>query len=155
MRALPRAAAAALLLAALAGCAPAVTMEAADAASDPVCAEVIVRLPETLGDLQLRETDAQGTGAWGEPASVLLRCGVEVPPPSELPCVLVGDVYWLREELEEDVFEFTTYGREPAVEVIADRSAVTPGVVLLDLGDAVARTEATAQCLSVEDSLEG
>src|SRR5690606_13163799 len=80
-----------LALLVLAGCAPAVPMTAATDAANPECAEVIVRLPAALEDAAKqdsdnepagvwlkRETDAQGTGAWGNPVAVLLRCGVPV-----------------------------------------------------------------------------
>ena len=40
------------------------------------------RLPETVDGLERRETNAQATGAWGNPASVLLRCGVPTPGPT-------------------------------------------------------------------------
>src|SRR4051794_17572569 len=70
----------------LSGCAGTVGMEPAADATDPACADVIVRLPDTAADVDRRETDAQGTGAWGDPASVLLRCGVEPSGPTTLPC---------------------------------------------------------------------
>ena len=72
-------------LIALTGCAPTVTLEPAADAANPECAEVIVRLPDTVDNNDYRHTDAQGTGAWGDPAAVLLRCGVPVPGPTTLP----------------------------------------------------------------------
>lgn len=94
----------ALLVAALAGtmltaCAPAVSLNAADDANNPGCAEVMVRLPDKV-DLQVRRnTDAQSTAAWGEPASVLLRCGISPLTVSTLPCVTVQDIDWLVDEI--------------------------------------------------------
>lgn len=117
-------------------------------------------LPETVVDFPSRETNAQGTGAWGSgsgkyPTSVLLRCGVPVPSrASTLPCVLVGDVYWLRDGTDAPTYIFTTYGREPATEVIVtQRSDVSPGAALYDLQNAVDVTKSTAKCTTVEDSL--
>jgi outer membrane murein-binding lipoprotein Lpp len=52
----------------LAGCAQAVPFDPAADASDPDCAAVVVRLPDTVAGLAERETNAQGTGAWGQPA---------------------------------------------------------------------------------------
>ena len=74
---------------ALAGCSPIVNMQAAPEASDTACADVVVLLPDTVADQPPRETDAQGTGAWGEPASVLLRCGVPPLGPTTDRCVSV------------------------------------------------------------------
>jgi hypothetical protein len=111
------------LLAILGGCATIVPLEPADDAANPACAEVIVRLPDTVAGLDMRETNAQGTGAWGEPANILLRCGVAVPDPTaSLPCVTAPEngIDWLRDDSDAPNFVFTTYGRDPAVQVIID-----------------------------------
>ncbi|WP_411700323.1 DUF3515 family protein [Conyzicola sp.] len=143
-----------IALGALTGCAQTVSLTAADDAENAGCAEVMVRLPDAVGELPLRETNAQGTGAWGSPASVLLRCGVAIPDrASTLPCVLVEDVYWLRDDADAPNYVFTTYGREPATEVIVNRDAMSPGSALYDLVDAVGATVETAQCTEIEDSL--
>ena len=139
----------------LSGCAATVALEPAADAVNTVCADMVVRLPDTVADdLDLRETNAQGTGAWGTPDSVLLRCGVEPPAPtSELPCVLVGSVYWLRDGTNAPNYVFTTYGREPATEVIVDSDVAAPGVVLYDLESAVWQAESVSGCTEIEDSL--
>jgi len=143
-----------IALTALTGCAQTVSLEPAADAQNPGCAEVMVRLPDAVGDLPLRETNAQGTGAWGSPASVLLRCGVAIPDrASLLPCVLVEDVYWLRDDADAPNYVFTTYGRDPATEVIVNRDVTSPGSALFDLIDAVGATESTASCTEIEDSL--
>jgi hypothetical protein len=143
-----------IALGALTGCAQTVALEPAADAKNEGCAEVMVRLPDTVSDLPLRETNAQGTGAWGSPASVLLRCGVEVPDPtSALPCVLVDDVYWLRDDSEAPNYIFTTYGREPATEVIVNRDVTSPGPALFDLVGAVGATTEVSACTEIEDSL--
>jgi hypothetical protein len=117
----------------LSGCTPAVVMEAADDANNPECADVIVRLPQTLQGLERRETNAQATGAWGDPSSVLLRCGVEVPVAATLPCVLVDGIYWTNDDSQAPTLVFRTFGRDPAVDVVIDRDVVSPGPVLADL----------------------
>lgn len=139
----------------LSGCAATVALEPAADAVNTVCADMVVRLPDTVADdLDLRETNAQGTGAWGDPSSVLLRCGVEPPvATSELPCVLVGSVYWLRDGTNAPNYVFTTYGREPATEVIVNSDIAAPGVVLYDLENAVAQSAETGGCTEIEDSL--
>jgi hypothetical protein len=143
-----------IALGALTGCAQTVSLEPAEDAQNAGCAEVSVRLPDAVGDLPLRETNAQGTGAWGTPASVLLRCGVAIPDrASTLPCVLVEDVYWLRDDADAPTYVFTTYGRDPATEVIVNRDVTSPGSALYDLVDAVGATAETAECTEIEDSL--
>lgn len=150
------AAAATALLLALAGCAPAVTLEAAEHANDPDCAAVIVRLPDTVGDLAQRETDAQGTSAWGDPDEVVLRCGVPVPAASELPCIDKG-IFWLRDDSAEGFWRFTTFGRDPAIDVAVDKDIASgPGIVLEDLANAVSFTpENGLECTSTDETVTG
>jgi hypothetical protein len=138
----------------LGGCSQSVALEPADNATTIGCADVIVRLPDTVSGLELRQTNAQGTGAWGTPTAVILRCGVAEPAPtSTLPCVLVDDVYWLRDGTNAPSYVFTTYGRSPATEVIVDSNAVSPGAALYDLVGAVSFTTETGACTEIEDSL--
>jgi hypothetical protein len=134
----------------LAACAPAVALKPAEDAADPACAEVVVWLPEAVDGIPARETDAQGTGAWGEPASVLLRCGVPAPAPtSELLCTTIGGVDWLIDDSDDPVLVATTYGREPAVEVIIDDGA--DGIILADLASAVSRLPKVSECVGIGD----
>ncbi|MBX3094366.1 MAG: DUF3515 domain-containing protein [Cryobacterium sp.] len=148
------AAVAALTLLALTGCTPTVTLEPAADATNPECAEVIVWLPDTVDDKEYRYTDAQGTGAWGEPAAVLLRCGVPVPGPSTLPCVTLRGVDWLRDDSDAPVYIFTTYGREPAVEVIVDSTVASGTNALVDLANSVGRLPKVTECVDPEDVFE-
>lgn len=147
------AALAALAVAPLAACAPLIGATPAEDAANPACAPVMLGLPDTLaGDLQQRDTDAQATTAWGEPgAAVTLRCGVAPPGPSP-DCQRVesptGTVDWIVEASDDGTWRFTTYGREPAVEVLvppavtADHSTSFIG----DLAQAVSTVEPTAEC---------
>ncbi|MGX5679850.1 DUF3515 family protein [Schumannella luteola] len=135
----------------LAGCSPTVALEPADDAANPLCAEVSVRLPEAIGELASRETNAQATGAWGEPTAVILRCGVPSPAPTaELPCITVEGVDWLRDDSDDPNFVFTTYGREPAVEVIINGEEASGLEVLTALGDAVSRLPSSGACIVPE-----
>ena len=132
----------------LAGCAPTVALAPADDAASPLCAEVSVRLPEAIGELASRETNAQATGAWGEPTAVILRCGVPAPAPTaELPCVTVEGVDWLRDDSDDPRFVFTTYGRVPAVEVIVDGDAASGLEALTELAPAVSRLPVEGACV--------
>ncbi|MFD6053221.1 DUF3515 family protein [Agromyces sp. NPDC060279] len=139
---------AALLLAA---CAPIVPFEAAPDAADADCASLVVRLPDTVAELPKRETNAQGTGAWGEPASVLLRCGVPVPGPTTERCVSVDGIDWIIDESDAPRYLFTTYGRTPAVEVLVDNDVVGGTTAIADLSNAVGVIPADGGCTSVDD----
>ena len=119
-----------LAVLALAGCASTVSMQPAPDANDPACAEVSVLLPGSLDGQQRRWTDAQATGAWGDPSAVLLTCGVEPPGPTTLPCQTVNGVDWIIDESEAPNYRVTTFGREPAVEVYLDNDVVGSAEVL-------------------------
>lgn len=137
----------------LAGCAGTVSLQAAADATDPACADVIVRLPDTVAGEERRTTDAQATGAWGDPASVLLHCGVPPIGPTTLPCGNVNGVDWIVDNTNDPTYVFTTYGRTPAVEVVLDYDAVGGTSALDDLRQAVQSIPQTAQCLDAEDVL--
>jgi len=145
----------ALLLAAsavvLTGCSAAVPMQPAADAVNPACADIIVRLPTTVADQPERETNAQATGAWGDPTAVLLTCGVEVPGPTTLPCVSINGVDWIEDDTEAPKYRYTTYGREPATEVYIDSELVSGSTTLVDLAAAVSNVPATKQCLGADD----
>lgn len=143
---------------ALGACAPTIALEPAEDAADPACAAVSVRLPDELAGLSSRTTNAQATAAWGEPAHVILRCGVPAPAPtSTLQCVTVpdpGGVDWLRDPSGAPNYVFTTYGREPAVEVIVNSDEVSGFEVLSGLAAAVSQLPAEGFCLSLGEVLE-
>ena len=145
------------LVSLLGGCASRVPVATAPAAGDPLCAEVVLALPEELGGLPRLRTTSQASVAWGEQSHpVVLRCGVEPPGPTTDQCVTADDgtvaVDWLA--VPQDVAEgtrwtFTTYGREPAVEVVvpAEVAAERSTSFLTELGPAIARVAATRHCL--------
>lgn len=151
-----RVAAAVLAVLVLAGCSPTVSMSpAAPNANDPDCAAAIVRIPEQLGDYALRSTDAQGTAAWGDPTVALLYCGVPVPQVSELPCIEIEGIFWLREEVDAGL-AFTTYGRDPAVRVVVDTEVLSPGIALDGLGFPMSFLgENGRECLELDNTVSG
>lgn len=128
---------------ALTGCTSTVSMTPAKQANDPACADVMVRLPGAVDGQDRRWTDAQATGSWGDPASVLMTCGVATPGPSTLPCQNVGGVDWLIDDSEAPNYRFTTFGRTPAVEVYLDYDVVSGAQVLGDLTTAVQQLPTT------------
>lgn len=141
----------------VAGCATRVPVATAPSAGDPLCAEVVLTLPEALGGLDRLRTTSQASVAWGDPDHpVVLRCGVEAPGPTTDQCVTADDgttaVDWLavpRDVAGGTRWTFTTYGREPAVEVVvpAEVAAERSTSILTDLGPAVDRVAATRHCL--------
>lgn len=143
-----------LLSVGLVACAPTVRLEPAAEANTVACANMMVRLPDTVESLDRRRVDAQSTAAWGSPTAVLLRCGVPRPEPSPLPCVTVEGVDWLIDERDAPRFIFTTYGLDPATEVIVDSELVSGTAVLRALSTAVVSQSApVASCLDPSDVL--
>jgi len=151
---------AAVLLVTLAACAPGVSVAEAPHGADPVCASVVLALPDQLGDLPRLRTTSQASAAWGTAAApVVLRCGVEVPGPTTVHCVSVEtpdgpSVDWLAVADDPAAqgatsWTFTTYGRDPAVEVrVPAAVASSRSTSFLDrLGPAIAQVEQTRACL--------
>ncbi len=138
-----------LLIPLLTGCAATVNLEAAPLANDPACAEVSVRYPSGIGDLAQRYTNAQATSAWGEPAAIIARCGLEPVEVSELSCVTAGGVDWLVDDSQAPSYRFISFARNPAVEVIVD-SEMASGVGALEaLAGAVSKIPASKVCTEI------
>ena len=144
-------AAGAALVALLSGCAPTVSLLPADLANDPNCAEVMVRLPDEVAEQSRRSTNAQSTAAWGEPTSVIFRCGLEPVFVSELTCVTAGEVDWLVDDSEAPNYRFITFARTPATEIVVDSEAVAGVTVLEDLAGAIRAVPETANCTEVSN----
>jgi len=143
----------------LTACAPTVSMTPAAAANSPRCADVSVRLPDTVAGKAKRSTDAQATGAWGDPAVVLLRCGVRPIGPTTKPCVAItsGDttVDWVLENDPSDsVLRYITFGRTPATELVIQHGAngVSDADVLPAFTQAIASIpQGPSKCQSLSD----
>ena len=130
----------------LTACAPAVSLNAAEDSNNPGCAEVMVRLPDNVDLQQRRNTDAQSTAAWGEPASVLLRCGIPPIEVSTMPCVTVQDIDWLVDDSKAPSYRFITFARTPATEIIVDSKSVSGSSVLDELASATASGKVSRRC---------
>ena len=139
---------ASLALLTLSGCAATVNLVPADDSNNPGCAEVMVRLPSQLGGLQERYTNAQATAAWGDPAAVLLRCGLEPVEVSTLPCVTAAGIDWLVDDSLAPSYRFISYARFPAVEVVVDSDNASGITSLEGIAGAVAQLPATKACLA-------
>lgn len=131
-------------------CSPIVQVDAAEDADNPGCAPMMVILPEFVADAPRRETSSQATAAWGSPSKVILRCGVPVPGPTTDQCVTVNGVDWVLREGEE-TWTATTYGREPATELIFDPDEAAQSTILVDLAEAAAAIPQTNKCLNSSD----
>ena len=144
----------------LSACAPAVSTAQAPHGAEPVCASVVLALPDRLGAMARLSTTSQASAAWGTVAApVVLRCGVTVPGPTVEHCVTVEtaggpSIDWLAVAGHPDAqgstgWTFTTYGRDPAVEVrvpgaVASRRSTS---FLDQLGPAIARVKPIRACL--------
>lgn len=143
----------------LAGCTPTVALTPAPQATSPRCASVVVGLPETIGGAARRETDAQGTAAWGTPAAVTLTCGVRVPEVSTDLCYPLDGVDWLSADVRgadgRTQRVLTVYGRTPATQLVlpAD-STVSAHDALTALSEPIrdATRPNGRRCISVTDA---
>ena len=139
------------------GCSNTVALQPALDANNPDCANVTVRLPDRVEGQDRRWTDAQATGAWGNPVTIILTCGVEVPGPSTLPCFYLGGTDWIALPQQEGIQRVVTFGRDP---LLKWRSPVLGASnfasVLEGLGDLVdsALPAASAECTERTDVRE-
>ncbi|GAB3177644.1 hypothetical protein GCM10027060_02330 [Nesterenkonia halophila] len=139
---------------ALTACGSIADVEAAPHAADPDCAPVMIALPDSIGEADQRETNAQATAAFGDPSQAVVRCGVEPPGPSSEHCVSADGVDWLAVEEDGATWRLISYGREPAVEVLIDTEEISSSSVMLAMARPTKRIEADDRCPSVEQSLE-
>ncbi len=141
---------AAASVAALTACSPTVDVTPAKDSANAACAPMMVSLPDALGEAKLRKTNSQGTAAWGEPSLVVLRCGVNVPGPTTDRCVTVNGVDWVIKE-GDPVWTLTTFGREPATEILMDPDKISSATVLADLSASASKIKATRGCVGQEE----
>ncbi len=150
----------------LTACGPgAVHVQPAPDAANPTCAYALVAMPETLSGLSQRETTAQATTAWGDPAAVILKCGVELgEAPVSDTCVSVNGVDWIvrpADEEQADAAEQTaagtwvaeTFGRDPAVQITFDAERVSSSTVLAEVSSAVSQIPQHMMCTNIDDTL--
>lgn len=125
-----------LIVVALASCSSAVKVQPFEGSDTPVCREVADAWPATVGGQPSRETAVQtrGVAAWGDPA-IIARCGAPVPGPTTDQCLDVEGVDWVADQLEDGV-AFTTYGRDPAIEVLVPDAFEPEPLVLPAFGAA-------------------
>ncbi len=131
-------------------------MESAPEAHDPLCAEVMLALPEEVGEFEQRRTTSQGTSVWGEPSAVVLRCGVEPIGPTEHPCVSPAGVDWVWIE-HDDHTQLISFGREPSVELLLDQDYINESTMMnvqAALSGPVAQIEQTRECVPIDQTAD-
>ncbi|MDP9222233.1 MAG: DUF3515 domain-containing protein [Actinomycetota bacterium] len=128
----------ALLLTLAVGCSDQVTAKLPAGADDPACTQLGAALPKTLLKQDRRATDpsSPALAAWGDPA-IILRCGVETPGPTTDQCTTVNGIDWVARPLT-DGYDFTTYGRTPAIQVLVPKHYAPETFALTGLASAVA-----------------
>lgn len=115
---------------ALGGCSSTVEVSTAPKASDPLCAKAAQQWPSSVSGEELREVsvDSPTVRAWGDPA-IIARCGMTSPGPTTNDCIGVSGVDWVARKLS-DGMAFTTYGREPAIEILVPNDYAPEPLVL-------------------------
>ncbi len=135
-------------------------LEPAADSNNPDCANLIVRLPSVVADMNIRHTNAQATSAWGEPANVLLYCGITPSGPTDLPCTTINGVDWIMDDSRAPLYRFEAYGRSPGLEIVIDTNGfvdsdaqipVNPTNVLIDLETSAKRLTQERACTSTRD----
>ena len=132
----------------LTGCVQAVPLQAAPQGTSVACAGIVASVSQidSLSDQALRQTDAQGTAAWGAGPAVTLRCGVQAGISAD-PCITVGGVDWQYHTAAKHYTVVTTYGRAPATQLVIDADTLTSEDVLPSISDVISNeTVATRHC---------
>lgn len=102
---------------ALSGCSSAVEIAPTPLSNGDVCREVTSAWPAKVGDHSRREvSNASAGAAYGDPA-IIARCGVPALGPTTDDCIEVDGMGWVAQKLSDGT-RFTTFGRDPAVEVL-------------------------------------
>lgn len=135
---------------ALVACSPVIDVTPAKDSANAACAPMMVALPDSIGEAKLRKTNSQGTAAWGDPSVVILRCGVNVPGPTTDRCVSVNGIDWVIKE-GNPVWTLTTFGREPATEILLDPDKINSATVLADLSASASKIPSNRGCVGQEE----
>ena len=99
------------------GCSSAVEIAPTPLAKGEVCRAVASAWPADVGDHARREvSDASAGAAYGDPA-IIARCGVPALGPTTEDCIEVDGLGWVAQPLSDGT-RFTTFGRDPAIEVL-------------------------------------
>ena len=120
----------------MSGCSGAVDVAPPAHADSAACAAAAKAWPQTVSGLARRDTtsDSPAVAAWGDPA-VIARCGLAALAPTTDPCLEVNGVGWVQTTLS-DGKRFTTFGTDPAIEVLVPATYAPEGLLLPVFTDA-------------------
>lgn len=136
----------------VAGCSSALKIEPFPQADSAQCLQASALWPATVAQMppQVVAVQTDSVAAWGDPA-IIARCGGTPPGPTTDTCYDIEGVHWIEIPLD-DGWAFTTYGRDPAIEVLIP-DLYSPPIFLLPAFNPAAETiEATRFCSSTGDS---
>ncbi len=126
-------------------------------ADDPLCADVMAGVPESLLGKDRDRVTGAGAAAWGD-ASIVMRCGVAPPSPTTNLCMTVNGVDWVLNEARanrDGVKVLRTYGRTPSVEVTFNDTGQLVGGVLVVLNGSLEDLPQKSECLNLSDTSRG
>jgi hypothetical protein len=114
----------------LSACTSAVEVTVPGAGSGPQCAAAAALWPAEVSGMPRRDTDpdSPAVGAWGDPA-VVARCGVAAPGPTDTECLEVDGAWWIPQRLSDGT-RFTSFGTQPAIEVLVPENYAPEGLLL-------------------------
>jgi hypothetical protein len=113
----------------------------------------MLRTPDTISGGSRRATTSQGTTAYGDPASIVVTCGVAAPGPTTDKCVSVNGVDWVVKETSTPnatparTWTATTFGTEPTLQVVLDADRIPSSDVLPVLDSAAKSLAKKRSCL--------
>lgn len=142
------AASGAALLCLAGGCSSPVEVTLPGRADDPGCRAAAASWPTEVSGLAPVDTTA-GTAsvrAWGDPP-IIARCGLPPLSPTTQECLSVNGVDWVVSSFTDGT-GFTSYGRDPAIEVLVPSRYAPEPMVLPAFTEAAAALPTNGrQCL--------
>ena len=120
----------------LSACSAAVEATAPARADTAACTAAAARWPATVSGQDRVETsaDSDAVAAWGDPA-VIARCGLAALGPTTDECLTIDGVDWVVRKLSDGA-AFTTFGRDPAIEVLVPEAYAPEPLLLPAFGEA-------------------
>lgn len=127
----------------LSGCSSAVEVAIPPAADHEACVAASAQWPDEVKGQGEDETDPSdpAVAAWGEPP-IIARCGMPPVGPTEDECVVVDGIDWVAEDLDDGT-RLTTFGRDPAIEVIVPQEHDPAPLLLPAFSDAATQLPRT------------
>ena len=116
------------------------------------CAVAMPLMPSTVGGQAASDAfvaergDARDIRVWGDPA-IIATCGWPPLGPTPDQCLAVEGVDWVAEPLSDGV-RFTTFGRDPAIEVLVPHTYDPAPLLLPAFGPAAKSLPATGRTCS-------